>query len=192
MANYFYVDIANSRIYRNNAGNLAATETGNLLKNVSTSISLGYYEPSVAALPRVKLTEKKRQSKFLGISYTEKYSEYDPFFIICENNKDFLEDVITGRKYIKQPNTNSNNVNSDKLVLRTISQIPTSRVAELLKSLSKDDVERYRARLLELEKAIRIGYQRDIERLNKEKRQTQNNEEYIKNFKNRYGKSNIS
>lgn len=65
MANYFYVDIANSRTYRNNDGNLSATETGNLLKNVSTSISLGYYEPSVAALPRVKLTKKKDKLKIM-------------------------------------------------------------------------------------------------------------------------------
>lgn len=194
MGKYYYVIVANATAYRTDLNCYKKTETGKLLDNIVKDISLGYSEPSATALLSIKKCAKQKKEKgFLGISYTDTYFEYEPFFIICEKKDEYLEEVITGRKY-EMPkercyNTyNNTNNKSEKLKLSTIREIPSSKVVEMLQSLKSDDISRFKLAMDRLEQAIYNGYQKDIIRENEEVKQQQDNDAYIKNFRNKYGK----
>ena len=58
----------------------------------------------------------------------------------------------------------------------------------MLKELSNEDLNRFNSGIKNLEQAIYIGYKKDIARENNAKIQQENNDAYIKSFRNKYGK----
>ena len=189
MGKYYYVDIVNSLYYHDELNSYQQTETSKQIANIANRTSLGYSEPYGLALTGIKKCEKRKKEKgIFGLTYINTSIVYEPVFIICEEKDDHLEEVITGRKYELYRQNSYNTKKCEKLVLRTVKEIPSSKVVEMLKELSNEDLNRFSSGIKNLEQAIYIGYKKDIARENNAKIQQENNDAYIKSFRNKYGK----
>ena len=190
MGIYYYVEMMNPLYYCDDNSRYQKTETGKLLENIAGNCSLGYSEPSALALHGIKSKPCTRKKKgLLGIEYTESYSVDYPFFIICEENGNYLEEVVTGKRYEKITNYGYGNENySDKLKLRIVRELPTSRVAEILRGLSEYELRGIQRKMNELDRGITTGYQYDMQRIRREKAQKDSDDSYIKSFRKKYGK----
>lgn len=190
MGKYYYVFMKNRSQYRDDQDRCHDTETYKETSKFAGNMSLGYYRPSALAIKNVKFETNTRTVQTRYGTRKETYNEYAPFFMICEDKEDILEDVITGKQYTKSADNNHyfSNIDSNKLILTTAEEIPISQVAGILKNITKEDVARYIVGSNNLDKAIAYGYQMDQIRMSKEAKQTQSNESFIQSFKNRYGK----
>ena len=124
----------------------------------------------------------------MGIDYNKTVIEDDPVYVICEDNDEYLVDVITGNRYKRQKNNYYNRELSNELILGISKEIPASQVVEMLRGLSQEEITRYTARLYQLNNAIAIGYQKDMLRIESEKIQKQKDDDYIKSFRKKYGR----
>lgn len=190
MGKYYYVYMVNSTSYRSDDGRYKENETYKRLKNIAGNASLGYSEPNALALYGVKSETRTRTVDGFWGRRKEQYRESVPFFLICEDTNDgYLEEVITGRRYPKKENRyNFDNQYSKTLMLSIIREIPTSKVAETLKSLSKNEVSAITNRIHQLEHAIYYGYFDDMKRQQEEKATLKKDEDYIKSFRKRHDK----
>ncbi len=182
MGKFYYVGMLNPIWYYIETKHMK-TETGKLLENVAGNISLGSYQPSALAIYGVKKeTKQKLVDGFFG-HHWQKYIDYDPFFMICEDKGNYLSEVITGYNYAKG---DSNNWYSEKLRIETVREVTPTAVANLLKSLSRDEIQRYCNGINNLNVAIRNGYYKDMERMRNETIQKQADEDFVRNFKRTY------
>ncbi len=167
------------------------TETGKLLNNIAGNQKHGSYLTTVAlAIYGVKNIENDKIQNNFGDQYNPKNVGRDPFFMICEERIGYLYDVITGNKYECADEINSKDIMYSKnLRLKTSTEIPPSTVVNLLKSLSKDEIERYCIGVKNLNAAIKKGYIIDMERQKNKKTQKQNDENFIKKFSKIYKKN---
>lgn len=190
MGKFFYVSMNNAKYFYDEFNKYESTETGKKINNIVTNISLGYSEPSALALLNIKETYKKKEKKrLLGISIQQKVLEYEPFFIICEDLGDYLQEIITGKKYQKKEMMYINEI-CNSLKLSIVREIPSTKVVEMLKSLSNKDIQRFVIGMKKLDSAILDGYYMDIQRIENNKRQQKENEDYINTFRKRYGNNN--
>ena len=191
MGKYYYVCMKNRLQFCDDQNKYHETVTSEETSKFAGNLSLGCYEPNALAIKNVKYEVRTRTVQARYGLRNENYSSCFPFFMICEDKTDFLEDVITGKEYIKKNSKGPyyyDFVDSDKLILSIAKEIPVSKVVELLKSLNKDDITRYKVGSDNLDIAIAYGYKMDQIRIKNEKKQTQDNESFIKNVKNNYGK----
>jgi GH18 family chitinase len=186
MERYCYVNLCNPVFYTTEDGRSVRTETSKEIEKIGGMVSLGYSEPSELAIFGVRETVKQRKQKFFGIEYNEKYIAYDSQFVICIDKGNCLEDIITGKsfqkvdRYEQKPSIN--------VKLSVGGWLASNQVAAILKQLKPADVQRYAVGLNNFEQAIRNGYYKDCARIQKELQEKQNNDAYIRNFRNRYGK----
>ncbi len=190
MSKYCYVIIANQTEYWNDyEGKRMLTETGSLLNGLLTEVSLRNYGPSVAAFKGIRQKIRtERKEGFLGIHYTSNYYVDDPVCIICEDKGEYLEDVITGKKFTSVGRNGVTNKPDRRVLAKPLDEIPGSKVSEILKSLDDETLQKYAEGIRYLENAIFFGYDRDIERMRNEEIKSKNNDAFIKSFRNRYGK----
>ena len=191
MGKYHYVCMKNRLAFQDDQHNYHETETKKETSKFAENLSMGSYQPTALAIKNVKFETSTIYVQGRFGERKKSFSNYYPFFMICEEKDNMLEDIITGKKYTKKDNSGSyyyDFVDSNKLVLCIVSDIPTSKVVEALKSLSKNDIERYKTGSDNLDKAVAYGYQLDQIRIRNEKKQNQDDESFIKNFKNKYGR----
>lgn len=191
MGKYHYVCMKNRLAFQDDQHNYHETETKKETSKFAENLSMGSYQPTALAIKNVKFETSTIHVQGRFGERKKSFSNYYPFFMICEEKDNMLEDIITGKKYTKKDNSGSyyyDFVDSNKLVLCIVSDIPTSKVVEALKSLSKNDIERYKTGSDNLDKAVAYGYQLDQIRIRNEKKQNQDDESFIKNFKNKYGR----
>ncbi len=189
MGKYYYVFLNNQCWYRDERGNYKTTETGKELQRIAYNRSLGYSEPSALALLGIK-TKLVSQKKSGLLNYEHKETKYedDPVFVICEDNNGYLEDVVTGIKFQKGINRNFEENHSPKLIATIVRELPSVTVAEKLKSLSSNELKKYVEKMHELEKAVRVGYEKDVQRIKNEQAKKKEYDAYIKSFRKKYGK----
>ena len=190
MGSYYYVFMKNSTSYRDEDSGYKKTETGKLLEPIAKHFSLGYSEPSGLALLGVKSKkDTKREVGLFGIEYNKNIIVDDPVFMICEDNNDgYLEEIITGNKYKKINANIYTEKYSNRLLLSAVKGIPKSKVVEHLRSLSKLEIDKYVNKIHELDRAIAIGFQKDMQRRKNNQIQNQEYESYIKSFRKKSGK----
>ena len=186
MGRYYYVTMVNPTSYSTIEGGYVQNETWKLAQKYVINLTIVYSGPSGLAIRNVKETTKRETRKVLGFNVNNDYTAYDPFFMICEDCGDHLEEVITGRKYKSWDHYG--HPMSQRLVLKKEYEISSTKVREMLSTLSNEDVLRYRQGIKNLEYAIRQGYEDDMARENKQKRENDENDAYIKSFRRKYGK----
>ena len=189
MGRYYYVRMVNALNYNDDNGRYLKTETAKEIENIAGSATLGYSEPNGLAIFVVKYRKMTRKKKgFLGVEYNESYNADVPVFVICEDKNNYLEEVITGKKYAKEKDYTYYQRTCPRLTLSIIKEVPSSRVAEILKSMTENEVNNYVKKINALDRAIYIGYQKDIQRTQLNQAQKQRDDSYIKSFRKRYGK----
>ncbi len=181
MRTFYYVDIAN----------VNQEEIRKELETVSTVRSLGYYEPSARFLTGIRQKAGKRRQKGLIFEYDETYYYDDPVPMICElkknnKNQEYFIDVISQIAYWKGQNDYNKVAQSVTLVPMQI--ISSDGVVKLLKSLTPEQISRYKTRALELNNALYLGYQAYRRRVNENIRIQKENEDFIDGFGRRYKK----
>lgn len=187
MGNYYYVAMKNKMTY-NNDGKWEKTETAKEIKELAGACSLGYSEPCALAILGIKCKYgTKKRIGHSGIAHNVSYIEDDPVFVICEDKEEYLEEVVTGNKYEKSKDCCTYEY-SDKLKLSIVREIPASKVAEMLRKLSENQISSYANKIHELDNAIAIGYQKDMQRKKQYEIQKEVNDSYIKSFREKYGK----
>ncbi len=185
MGKYCHGYMFNATRYYNSELNGKETETAKLLKNIAHNRNIGCYKPSALSILGVK-------TRLRGISEVKDILNPIipiPFFPIFEEKGNYLEDIITGRKYefLKCSNAYAQ-VYSSELKLRPVDEIPPTEVAETLKSLSNIHINRYVRLMDSLENAIAIGYNRDLEAIREAEIKKQNDISFIKDFRHRNGR----
>ena len=119
-----------------------------------------------------------------GFPYTYDYSIYDPVTIICEDQGEYLEEIITGRKYESIRELDYRKIKpSDKLRFRPMYTVAPRKIVEIIKGLSNEDLERFRIGMINLENAVYLQYENEIEKYKEYQRQRQREEAFIKRFK---------
>ena len=112
--------------------------------------------------------------------------------MICEDTGPYLVDIITGNKYEKGPNNSFydryKEIYHNKLLLAIVEGVSSSAVASELRGLSSYEIELYRKKMKQVDKAIAIGYEKDMQRIKNNKTLIEEDDSYIKNFRNNHGK----
>lgn len=132
--------------------------------------------------------EKKLVSKYLM-----------PVKVIGEYINGTICDIVTGKVIVESTETSLTNTgfpqkvresnhNSPKLSYYDKKEIPCTKVASILKSLSVEDIERYAERINEVEKASAINYEQMLEEQKQLTIEEQEAEIFVKDFKQRYRK----
>lgn len=177
MGKYYYVCITNT----------FEREISESLSNVVVNKSLGYSEPSADFLKDIKRVTKTKEEKFLGIKYKSEYLALAEIPLICEmGDKDYLTEIITGRKY--RISNNYIDKPSSSLLLRPVQEIPSAKVIAILKSLTEEDLKRYRIGMQNLDYYMQKGYNDYLRRIAANKRQSEQDDEFIKRFRDRHGR----
>lgn len=190
MEKYCYVTFGNQTDYSSYSGEYKSTEVGKAIDKYAVVRSLGDYQPQAAALLKVKQTEKYREEKgMFGRIIRQPYYVWENFFIICEENGNYLQDIVSGKTFLKQKNdTYVSTTYPQGLSLRIVRYESISTVVKKLKSLNTNDKIRIKNAMNNLDREIAIASQKDSEIRRREKAQMQKDIEYIKNFRNRYDK----
>ena len=181
MGKYYYVSITNAN----------EPEMREALKNV-TSLGVLYYSgPSVSYLNNVKSAIFEKTETFLGIRYKSKYVGYKGVPMICELRKtkegvEYFSDVVTGKAYLKS--VGYSNKPEAKIRLRSEEEAHVGKVAEFLRSLTDDDIVRYKNAINNLDYYAKIGYENYLRRLNNTDIKQRQDEEFIRKFRNYHGR----
>ena len=156
--NYHFVRVSNPVIYRCGTDVLSCheTETRKLMKDI-----VEYEKPSFAGPAHTLI---KNVTLVNGI--------VRPIPIICELKGDMLEDIITKKQYpnvsLIEPDRLSTEGYSDTLQLECLNEISRLVLEYRFNSLTEGDLKRYAYGMEKLEKAIKEGYQKDMERIEKD------------------------
>ena len=176
---YCYVHLVNPRYYHEENKTYNPTETYRLLSEIITEENVipGYPNSSYIKLNGVQ----RDQDKLL------------PFPIICEYIDTELEDVITGIRFKVENRYEDEFANTQYETkyytkypkLKSIKVLSTKEVAEALRTLTDNDLARYKAALIKFIEAVEKGYEKDVARANQEVEEEKVNSEYIHSLRNK-------
>ena len=188
MGVYYHVRMLNPLLYRSSNGEYLPTETQKELGGILVYRS-GSCEENVLGVSGIRNIKATKTGLF-GIEYNG--SVDNPILMICEDTGTYLVDVITGNKYEKGPNNSFydryKEIYHNKLLLAIVEGVSSSAVASELRGLSSYEIELYRKKMKQVDKAIAIGYEKDMQRIKNNKTLIEEDDSYIKNFRNNHGK----
>lgn len=187
MSTYYLVSFANKTRTSNdrNSHNHVGSGINTVVTFVDSEI-VRYNRPNnydymkyVATIPVLKL---RNDTNIFGFKKKTVSEEYKPIPIICECNDDYVTDVITGKRYLTGA---SNSVISKDIVLALECSIDKNKVADILRGLTQEDIEKYKKGIEKLESSISRGYELDKEFKTNERGEENSVDSYIKSFRNR-------
>ncbi len=179
MGKYYYVLVTND----------SEKEIKEALSNVIETKARYTSGTVITFLKDVAIKSKYKKHHFWGP--TEEYTRYENFPMICElqktkDGKECFVDVITGKAYWATDKCKTKPF--PYVVLYGTIELSSSDVVKILKSLSVEEVQRYREAIDNLNYYSQLGYKNYIKRLDDDSFDDDQNDEFIRKFRRTYGK----